>query len=142
MRVMLLIRYLFTGGHCLLMRWNTGFSLVNRAGNTLQSTVKSMTSYAFAMFGVNNKYDFKCSFIDIYYCVNKYGTDLVFLFRWADIVTDLNTQNPEYLDIRHIERGIQYRKTKKVCNGKMKNYGDSNNPYNHLPYFVIFLLLP
>lgn len=35
-------------------------------------------------------------------------------FRWADIVTDLNTQNPEYLDIRHTERGIQFRKTKKV----------------------------
>uniref|UniRef100_A0A8C1KQ89 Basic, immunoglobulin-like variable motif containing n=1 Tax=Cyprinus carpio TaxID=7962 RepID=A0A8C1KQ89_CYPCA len=34
--------------------------------------------------------------------------------KWADIVTDLNTQNPEYFDIRHIERGIQYRKTKKV----------------------------
>ncbi|XP_072832615.1 basic immunoglobulin-like variable motif-containing protein isoform X5 [Vicugna pacos] len=34
--------------------------------------------------------------------------------RWADIVTDLNTQNPEYLDIRHLERGLQYRKTKKV----------------------------
>ncbi|MBN3299627.1 BIVM protein, partial [Amia calva] len=34
--------------------------------------------------------------------------------KWADIVTDLNTQNPEYLDIRHTERGIQYRKTKKV----------------------------
>ncbi|GAA6102545.1 basic immunoglobulin-like variable motif-containing protein [Tachysurus ichikawai] len=34
--------------------------------------------------------------------------------RWADIVTDLNTQNPEYLDIRHTERGIQFRKTKKV----------------------------
>lgn len=31
-----------------------------------------------------------------------------------DIVTDLNTQNPEYLDIRHTERGIQRRKTKKV----------------------------
>ena len=29
-------------------------------------------------------------------------------------MTDLNTQNPEYLDIRHTERGIQYRKTKKV----------------------------
>lgn len=37
-----------------------------------------------------------------------------FFFRWTDIVTDLNTQNPEYLDIRHTERGIQYRKTKKV----------------------------
>ncbi|XP_032736965.1 basic immunoglobulin-like variable motif-containing protein isoform X4 [Lontra canadensis] len=34
--------------------------------------------------------------------------------KWADIVTDLNTQNPEYLDIRHLERGLQYRKTKKV----------------------------
>lgn len=34
--------------------------------------------------------------------------------RWVDIVTDLNTQNPEYLDIRHTERGIQRRKTKKV----------------------------
>nr|XP_045002129.1 basic immunoglobulin-like variable motif-containing protein isoform X2 [Jaculus jaculus] len=34
--------------------------------------------------------------------------------RWADIVTDLNTQNPEYLDIRHLERGLQFRKTKKV----------------------------
>lgn len=34
--------------------------------------------------------------------------------RWLDIVTDLNTQNPEYLDIRHTERGIQRRKTKKV----------------------------
>ena len=26
--------------------------------------------------------------------------------KWADIVTDLNTQNPEYLDIRHLERGL------------------------------------
>ncbi|XP_074048101.1 basic immunoglobulin-like variable motif-containing protein isoform X4 [Macrotis lagotis] len=34
--------------------------------------------------------------------------------KWADIVVDLNTQNPEYLDIRHLERGLQYRKTKKV----------------------------
>uniref|UniRef100_K7GJY8 Basic, immunoglobulin-like variable motif containing n=1 Tax=Pelodiscus sinensis TaxID=13735 RepID=K7GJY8_PELSI len=34
--------------------------------------------------------------------------------KWADIVTDLNTQNPEYLDIRHLERGLQHRKTKKV----------------------------
>lgn len=29
-------------------------------------------------------------------------------------MTDLNTQNPEFLDIRHTERGIQHRKTKKV----------------------------
>ncbi|XP_043928671.1 basic immunoglobulin-like variable motif-containing protein isoform X2 [Protopterus annectens] len=34
--------------------------------------------------------------------------------KWSDIVTDLNTQNPEFLDIRHTERGIQNRKTKKV----------------------------
>ncbi|XP_061744669.1 basic immunoglobulin-like variable motif-containing protein [Nerophis ophidion] len=34
--------------------------------------------------------------------------------KWADIVTDLNTQNPEYLDIRHLEKGIQRRSTKKV----------------------------
>ncbi|XP_051882530.1 DNA excision repair protein ERCC-5 [Pristis pectinata] len=34
--------------------------------------------------------------------------------KWTDIVTDLNTQNPEYLDIRNPEKGIQYRKTKKV----------------------------
>ncbi|XP_054876127.1 basic immunoglobulin-like variable motif-containing protein isoform X2 [Poeciliopsis prolifica] len=34
--------------------------------------------------------------------------------KWMDIVTDLNTQNPEYLDIRHTERGLQHRKTKKV----------------------------
>ncbi|KAE8625846.1 hypothetical protein XENTR_v10006413 [Xenopus tropicalis] len=34
--------------------------------------------------------------------------------KWTDIVTDLNTQNPEYFDIRHPERGLQYRKTKKV----------------------------
>uniref|UniRef100_A0A673CL81 Basic, immunoglobulin-like variable motif containing n=1 Tax=Sphaeramia orbicularis TaxID=375764 RepID=A0A673CL81_9TELE len=34
--------------------------------------------------------------------------------KWLDIVTDLNTQNPDYLDIRHTDRGIQRRKTKKV----------------------------
>ncbi|XP_060681774.1 basic immunoglobulin-like variable motif-containing protein isoform X1 [Hemiscyllium ocellatum] len=34
--------------------------------------------------------------------------------KWADIVLDLNTQNPEYLDIRNPEKGIQCRKTKKV----------------------------
>ncbi|XP_051929041.1 basic immunoglobulin-like variable motif-containing protein isoform X1 [Hippocampus zosterae] len=34
--------------------------------------------------------------------------------KWMDIVTDLNTQNPEYLDIRHMEKGIQRRTTKKV----------------------------
>lgn len=48
--------------------------------------------------------------------IYKYDAHILtsFLIRWADIVTDLNTQNPEYLDIRHTERGIQYRKTKKV----------------------------
>ncbi|XP_069493156.1 basic immunoglobulin-like variable motif-containing protein isoform X1 [Ambystoma mexicanum] len=34
--------------------------------------------------------------------------------KWSDVVTDLNTQNPEFFDIRHTERGLQYRKTKKV----------------------------
>ncbi|XP_061636164.1 basic immunoglobulin-like variable motif-containing protein isoform X2 [Phyllopteryx taeniolatus] len=34
--------------------------------------------------------------------------------KWTDIVADLNTQNPEYLDIRHTEKGIQRRTTKKV----------------------------
>ncbi|KTG32078.1 hypothetical protein cypCar_00009203 [Cyprinus carpio] len=59
----------------------------------------------------------------IYHCQNHYFCPVGYeatplraakAYRWADIVTDLNTQNPEYLDIRHIERGIQYRKTKKV----------------------------
>ncbi|XP_034386666.1 basic immunoglobulin-like variable motif-containing protein [Cyclopterus lumpus] len=34
--------------------------------------------------------------------------------KWMDVVTDLNTQNPEYLDIRHTERGVQRRQTKKL----------------------------
>lgn len=43
-------------------------------------------------------------------------------------MTDLNTQNPEYLDIRHTERGIQQRKTKKVVyvmagGGKLACFG-------------------
>ncbi|KAK1795752.1 hypothetical protein P4O66_001231 [Electrophorus voltai] len=59
----------------------------------------------------------------IYHCQNHYFCPVGFeatplkaakAYRWADIVTDLNTQNPEYLDIRHTERGIQFRKTKKV----------------------------
>ncbi|XP_077014750.1 basic immunoglobulin-like variable motif-containing protein isoform X3 [Tamandua tetradactyla] len=59
----------------------------------------------------------------IYHCQNHYFCPIGFeatpikankAFRWADIVIDLNTQNPEYLDIRHLERGLQYRKTKKV----------------------------
>ncbi|MEE6470752.1 hypothetical protein FKM82_009057 [Ascaphus truei] len=59
----------------------------------------------------------------IYHCQNHYFCPIGFeatpvkacrAYRWADIVTDLNTQNPEYFDIRHTERGIQYRKTKKI----------------------------
>ncbi|KAG2456596.1 BIVM protein, partial [Polypterus senegalus] len=59
----------------------------------------------------------------IYHCQNHYFCPVGFeatplkaakAYRWADIVTDLNTQNPEYLDIRHTERGLQHRKTKKV----------------------------
>lgn len=43
-------------------------------------------------------------------------------------MTDLNTQNPEYLDIRHTERGIQHRKTKKVvrvmpADGNLAHFG-------------------
>ena len=34
--------------------------------------------------------------------------------KWADIITDLNTQNPECLYIWPLERGLQYQKTKKV----------------------------
>ncbi|XP_052784533.1 basic immunoglobulin-like variable motif-containing protein isoform X2 [Mya arenaria] len=33
--------------------------------------------------------------------------------RWEDIVADLNCQNPEYLDIRRLDKGIQKRNTKK-----------------------------
>ncbi|XP_069735471.1 basic immunoglobulin-like variable motif-containing protein isoform X3 [Phaenicophaeus curvirostris] len=59
----------------------------------------------------------------IYHCQNHYFCPIGFeatpvkaskAYRWADIVTDLNTQNPEYLDIRHLEKGLQHRKTKKV----------------------------
>lgn len=34
--------------------------------------------------------------------------------RWEDIVTDLNCQNPDYLDIRRLDKGIQKRNTKKT----------------------------
>ncbi|XP_064615393.1 basic immunoglobulin-like variable motif-containing protein isoform X2 [Liolophura sinensis] len=34
--------------------------------------------------------------------------------RWTDISTDLNCNNPEYLDIRRLEKGLQKRKTKKT----------------------------
>jgi hypothetical protein len=34
--------------------------------------------------------------------------------RWDDVTKDLNCQNPYYFNIRHRERGIQRRKTKKI----------------------------
>ncbi|XP_053404168.1 basic immunoglobulin-like variable motif-containing protein isoform X2 [Mercenaria mercenaria] len=34
--------------------------------------------------------------------------------RWEDIVTDLNCQSPEYLDIRRLDKGLQKRNTKKT----------------------------
>ena len=34
-------------------------------------------------------------------------------FRWQDVYTDLNCQNPEYFNIRQSEKGIQIRKTKR-----------------------------
>jgi len=35
-------------------------------------------------------------------------------FRWEDVVTDLTCKLPEYFNIRHTERGVQSRRTKKV----------------------------
>ena len=37
----------------------------------------------------------------------------VWCCRWSDIVIDLNCQSPAYFNIRHTERGVQHRKTKK-----------------------------
>eukprot|EP00118_Oscarella_pearsei_P026374 m.309819 g.309819 ORF g.309819 m.309819 type:complete len:373 (+) comp48071_c0_seq1:59-1177(+) len=34
--------------------------------------------------------------------------------KWSDICIDLDCQNPEYFDIRHVERGVCRRKTTKV----------------------------
>ncbi|KAK3095376.1 hypothetical protein FSP39_013957 [Pinctada imbricata] len=34
--------------------------------------------------------------------------------RWTDIVTDIGCVNPEFLDIRRLEKGMQKRKTKKI----------------------------
>ena len=42
----------------------------------------------------------------IYLCIS--------LCRWDDIVKDLNCQNPDYFNIRHRERGVKKRNTKKV----------------------------
>uniref|UniRef100_A0A452IEF3 Uncharacterized protein n=1 Tax=Gopherus agassizii TaxID=38772 RepID=A0A452IEF3_9SAUR len=50
--------------------------------------------------------------------------------KWVDIVTDLNTQNPEYLDIRHLERGLQYRKTKKRLN--WQRFDPWNFPFGNI----------
>ena len=36
------------------------------------------------------------------------------LCRWTDIATDLNTKRPEFFNIRHTERGIQLKKTKRL----------------------------
>ena len=36
------------------------------------------------------------------------------LLRWTDVCTDLECQNPEYFDIRHTDRGVRTRRTKKV----------------------------
>ena len=30
--------------------------------------------------------------------------------RWADFVTDINTHNPEFLEIQHLERGLENKK--------------------------------
>lgn len=34
--------------------------------------------------------------------------------RWKDVATDLDCQNPDFLDIRRLEKGMQRRRTKKV----------------------------
>ncbi|XP_048758287.1 basic immunoglobulin-like variable motif-containing protein isoform X3 [Ostrea edulis] len=34
--------------------------------------------------------------------------------RWTDIVTDIGCVNPDFLDIRRLEKGMQRRKTKKI----------------------------
>lgn len=38
---------------------------------------------------------------------------LLFVERWEDIVTDLTRQSPEIFNIRHTERGVQTRNTKR-----------------------------
>lgn len=35
-------------------------------------------------------------------------------YRWSDIVTDLDCQSPAYFNIRHTERGVQHRRTKRT----------------------------
>ena len=42
------------------------------------------------------------------------GFDCLTACRWEDIKTDLNNQNPDYLDIRRLHLGPQQRKTKKT----------------------------
>ena len=34
--------------------------------------------------------------------------------RWSDVVTDLDCQSPAYFNIRHTERGVQHRRTKRT----------------------------
>ncbi|XP_065888900.1 basic immunoglobulin-like variable motif-containing protein isoform X2 [Dysidea avara] len=58
----------------------------------------------------------------IYHCHNHYFCPIGYeevakkpenAYWWRDVYTDLNCQSPEYFNIRHTERGIQTRKTKK-----------------------------
>lgn len=97
---------LYTGALYPQMKWSTGSSLGSPAGNTQLFTVKSRFSLcAVSLF-----------LISTFVHLNNEKP----LFRWLDIVTDLNTQNPDYLDIRHTERGIQRRKTKKVSSSHIR----------------------
>ena len=41
--------------------------------------------------------------------------------KWEDIDKDLNTKSPEFLNIRHLERGVQIRECKQNSNGKSKS---------------------
>ncbi|MBZ3887802.1 Basic immunoglobulin-like variable motif-containing protein [Sciurus carolinensis] len=85
----------------------------------LQDVVKSFcTSASEAPLGPkgDGHYPWSCPVTHTRGKINAICSDYAFLNQatWADIVTDRNTQNPEYLDIRHLERGLQFRKTKKV----------------------------
>ena len=44
----------------------------------------------------------------------KQSCDVLGNFRWEDVVKDLTCKQPEYFNIRHTERGVQTRRTKKV----------------------------
>jgi hypothetical protein len=52
------------------------------------------------------------SYFSIYICILSI---LIFaIVRWTDIVTDIGCVNPDFLDIRRLEKGMQRRKTKKI----------------------------